>query len=130
MVRRVTAHACGGAANPLESAARAELLDVPGLSLTVQHLITARGFGARVDLADIEARLAIEINGYEFHGSAERYHADLTRYATLTGLGWTVMAFGYRHVMDEPDWMREQVEAALLSSRARRPVATRVMGLV
>lgn len=118
-MRGVIRAASGLCANPLESCAHAELLHVPGLALQPQYRITAPGFVAVVDLADEAARLVIEVNGYEFHGSSERYHADLTRYATLNSLGWTVLAFTYRHVTEQPEWMREQVEAALLWSKHR-----------
>lgn len=48
---------------------------------------------ARVDFAYPWARLAIEIDGYEFHHGRGRWQRDLERRSRLAALGWRVMHF-------------------------------------
>ena len=48
---------------------------------------------ARIDFAYPDARLAIEIDGYEFHQGRARWQHDLTRRSRLATLGWRVLHF-------------------------------------
>lgn len=119
-VRHVAARADSRAANPFESALRATLWDVPELSLTPQYEVQGDGFFARVDLADVELRIAVEADSYEFHGSPERFAADRRRYAELTARDWLVLPFGFGAVMREPGWVCAMARAAVLVRHRQR----------
>ena len=57
---RVAAEASGKAANPFESVLRAIALDVDGLDLRPQEVISEDGFTVRPDLVDRERRIFSE----------------------------------------------------------------------
>ncbi len=65
---RVAAEASGKAANPFESVLRAIALDVDGLDLRPQEVISEDGFTGRPDLVDRERRIVAEADSFEFHG--------------------------------------------------------------
>jgi hypothetical protein len=121
-VRRVLEAADGRAANPFESALRAILLDVPGLSVEPQVRIDdGLGFVGRVDLADCRLRIVIEGESFEFHGEKEMLDRDCKRYSRLSADGWLVLCFSWTHVMTTPDWVRALVVAAVESRLAGCP---------
>jgi very-short-patch-repair endonuclease len=60
-------------------------------------------------------RLVVEVDGYEFHSSQDDFEADRRRDALLSALGYRVLRFSYRQVMDRWD----EVETSVLASIAR-----------
>ena len=70
---------------------------------TLQHEVwhAGRCLGT-VDAAYPELRLAIEVDGYEFHSSPEAFQHDRTRQNHLVNLGWTVLRFTWHDVVKEP----------------------------
>jgi hypothetical protein len=61
---------------------------------TPQYEITSRGqVVARVDFAYPDVRLAIELDGYEWHHGRARWQRDLGRRSRLAARGWRVMHF-------------------------------------
>lgn len=94
---------------------------------------------ARVDFAYPARRLAIEVDGYEFHHGRARWQRDLERRSTLALLGWRVMHVTAADFVD-PDSVISRVGAALKtevvavgragrdSARQRRAQATGVAG--
>lgn len=70
----------------------------------------------RVDFAYPELRIAIEVDGFEVHGTPAALQADLERQNTLVAAGWTVLRFTWRDVVRRPSWVAHQV-AALLRQR-------------
>ena len=118
-VRRVLECADERAANPFESALRAILLDVPGLTVEPQVRIDDdAGFVGRVDLADRRRRIVIEGESFEFHGEKEMLDRDCRRYSRLSADGWLVLRFSWTQVMARPDWVRSLVAAAVESRLA------------
>ena len=82
-----------------------------GLEPRVQ--VQIRGVG-RVDLL-IGTRLVIELDGREFHSSADQFEEDRRRDAVLIALGYHVLRFSYRQIMYK--WF--EVLAAIDASIAR-----------
>ncbi len=118
-VRRVFECADAQAANPFESALRAILLDVPGLTVEPQVRIDdSSGFVGRVDLADRRLRIVVEAESFEFHGEKEMLDRDCKRYSRLSADGWLVLRFSWTHVMTKPDWVLAVVTAAVESRLA------------
>lgn len=103
---RVAEAADGRAANPFESVLRAIGLDVPGLSLVPQVVISGEGFWVRPDLVDEERRLVAEADSFEWHGKRKALRADCRRYNALTLDGWLVLRFAWEDVMFDPDYVR------------------------
>ncbi|HSV37276.1 MAG TPA: DUF559 domain-containing protein, partial [Nocardioidaceae bacterium] len=103
---RVALAADRRAANPFESVLRAIALEVPGLEVVPQVDIDDRGFVCRPDLVDVERRLVIEADSFEFHGSRGSLRNDCRRYTALAIRGWTVLRFAWEDVMLHPDYVR------------------------
>jgi very-short-patch-repair endonuclease len=94
------------AAESLETLTRSELeeaflslirsagLPTPALNLRVQRM--------RVDAAWRTERVAVELDGYEWHRTRRRHDADRGRDAALRRLGWLPVRYSFRQVIDEP----------------------------
>lgn len=85
-----------------------------------QVLVEAGAFRARVDLGHRQARLALEADGYQFHGSSYDFAADCRRYDELVAAGWLVLRFTYHQVISSPDWVVATVRRALAVRSDRR----------
>jgi very-short-patch-repair endonuclease len=95
------------AANPFESVLRAIALDVPRLDLQPQVVIEEDGWVGRPDLVDVERRIVVEADSFEFHGRRSALKRDCARYNALVVRGWLVLRFSWEHVMHEPDYVRD-----------------------
>jgi very-short-patch-repair endonuclease len=102
---RVALAADGRAANPFESVLRAIALDVPGLDVEPQVVISENGFVGRPDLVDRRRRVALEADSFEFHGRRKALKRDCERYNALVLCGWVVLRFTWEHVMLNPEYV-------------------------
>jgi very-short-patch-repair endonuclease len=66
-----------------------------------------------VDLGHRQAQVALEAEGYEFHGSSSAFAADCQRYDELVAAGWLVLRFTYQQIVFEPAWVVDMVREAL-----------------
>ena len=82
--------------------------------------VNARVAGLEVDFCWPEARLVVEVDGYEHHGTRAAFERDRARDARLAAAGWRTLRFSYVQVFEQP----ETVVGAILSARSRSP-ATR-----
>jgi hypothetical protein len=114
---RVAGDANGRAANPFESVLRVTALDVPHLDLQPQVLADESGWSGWPDLVDVERRIVVEADFFEFHGRRKALIRDCERYNALVLRGWTVLRFSWEHVMFEPEYVR----ACLSRAGPRRP---------
>lgn len=112
---------------PAESAleiAFARLLKQQGLPPGVRQLeVRERGrFVARVDVGYPFEKVAVELDGYRWHGGAGRWRADLARRNLLTKLGWRVIHLTWADVQSNPEetaaLLREALGAAIELQRA------------
>jgi very-short-patch-repair endonuclease len=76
-----------------------ELVRQAGLSVPVTN---ARTGAYEVDFLWQEARLAVEVDGYAFHGDRAAFERDRRRDAALLSAGWRVMRFTWRQIVEEP----------------------------
>jgi very-short-patch-repair endonuclease len=111
--RRVAACADGRSGSFLESILRGLLIAAGIDGFEPQVLVTCGAFRARVDLGHRVARLAVEAEGYEFHGSPSAFAADCRRYDELVTAGWLVLRFTYQQVMGDPEWVVATVREAV-----------------
>jgi very-short-patch-repair endonuclease len=97
----------------LESMLRS-LLVIEGIAgFEPQMRVNTGGIWVRVDLGHRPARIALEAEGYEFHGSATAFAADCRRYDDLVAAGWLVLRFTYQQVLGDPRWVVGAVRSAL-----------------
>lgn len=118
--RRVAQHASYVSANPLESVLRAIAADTPGFSFVPQLRIWDHGLYATVDLGDEELKVALEAEGYAFHGGRKEFRRDCRRYDELVAWGWTVFRFTWEHVMLDPAFVRWTLESWLRTRRGQQ----------
>lgn len=107
-VRRAAAAADARAANPFESAVRALALEAGCTGFVPQVQLDVRG-KPRVDLADVERRIVLEADSFEWHGSRGALRRDCRRYDELVRAGWAVLRFAWEDVMFDRDWVREVI---------------------
>jgi very-short-patch-repair endonuclease len=72
---------------------------------------------ARVDFAYPDVRLAIEVDGFEVHGTPSAFQKDVERQNRLMAAGWTVLRFTWLDVVRRPDWVVAQIAAVLRDRR-------------
>lgn len=107
-VRRVGEHADARAANPFESALRALALDAGCSGFEPQVHVSVPGT-PRVDLADVEHRVVLEADSFEWHGDRAALRRDCRRYDELVRGGWRVLRFSWEDVMFDGEWVQEIV---------------------
>jgi len=73
-----------------------------------------------VDIAFVTERLAIEIDGWAWHHSPDRFQRDRAKQNQLVGAGWTVLRFTWFDLTNRPDDVIRQVRAALDIARSAR----------
>lgn len=72
-----------------------------GLPIPVQqHRVVMYGKRDRIDLAYPELKIAIELEGWEWHGGRESFDDDKARTADLVAHGWRVLEITSRHTRD------------------------------
>lgn len=98
------------AANPFESVVRAALIGVPNLRLVPQVWV---GNVGRADLVDVERRLVVEADSFEFHSGRDQMLRDMERYNGFVAEGYVVLRFGWEHAMFQQDYVRQAVVGAL-----------------
>ena len=117
--------ATGKAANVFESTLRSICLRIPELQVEPQYPVKVRpGLTLHPDLADPVLGLAIEAEGFEWHGKSAALTRDCRRYNTLSNLGWQVIRFSWYQVMFEPDDVQRVLVAAARARRGRRVLRT------
>jgi very-short-patch-repair endonuclease len=62
---------------------------------------------ARVDRYEVDflwpgKQVIVETDGFRFHGSRAAFESDRARDATLNALGYRVLRFTYRQLLDSP----------------------------
>jgi len=74
------------------------------------------------DVAFMAERLALEIDGREFHGDAGAFEVDRRRHDELVRAGWTVLRFTWA-MLNDPGWVIETVRAVRARLRHERRLA-------
>ena len=71
------------------------------------------------DFAFVDARVLVEVDGYEFHGSREAFETDRARDAVFAAHGWLVLRFTWSQIQARSS----EVAAVLRAVLARRLTA-------
>ncbi|HEX2295053.1 MAG TPA: type IV toxin-antitoxin system AbiEi family antitoxin domain-containing protein, partial [Actinomycetota bacterium] len=107
-----------GSGGPAESVLESRLLRVirdgglptPHAQFEVR---LANGVTARLDFAYPRHMVAIEADGYRWHGDPNRWRSDLVRRNELTRLGWRTLHFTWNDIRTRPHHVVATVRAAL-----------------
>ena len=102
------------AANPFESVLRAIVMQIPDAQFVPQQWIAEIG---RPDLVDRQHRVILEADSFEFHSSRDALRRDIERYNAFVIEGWTVLRFGWEHVMRDPEYVTNCVLGAMRTER-------------
>lgn len=75
-----------------------------------------------VDVVFDELKVAIEVDGYEFHRAEQRlqFHRDRRKWTDLASAGWIVLHFTWEHLTEDPDWVLRRIREALHRAPVRR----------
>jgi very-short-patch-repair endonuclease len=60
------------------------------------------GQAVEIDIAFVDRRIAIELEGFAFHSAASAFRRDLRRLNRLMAAGWTVRRFSWDDVVGDP----------------------------
>jgi very-short-patch-repair endonuclease len=91
------------------------LLRQAGIAGWVPNLPVPFGGGkvVRVDVAFEGPRLAIEVDGFEYHSGSDRFQRDRTKQNSLVALGWTVLRFTWWDLAERPDYVLATIRRQL-----------------
>jgi predicted transcriptional regulator of viral defense system len=84
-----------------------------------QHRVTLSGRRCRIDLAYPELKVAIEVDGWDYHRTRTAFDADRARENDLVAEGWRMLRFTSLSVPSEI----ARVVGALLAELSRKPAA-------
>jgi very-short-patch-repair endonuclease len=76
-------------------------------------LVNAQVEGLEVDFHWPDARLVVETDGREHHGTAMAFERDRERDERLVAAGWTVLRFTHRRLVRDPGGVARTVRAVL-----------------
>lgn len=77
-----------------------------------QHEVRLAGQRRRIDFAYPDLRIAIELDGYEYHVAPDQFEIDRARGNELVLAGWTVLRFTYLQLLHRPGWVVAQIDRA------------------
>lgn len=118
-IRRIAGEASPESANPFESALRAIANTIDGLNVAPQRLITTVTPWAKPDLTDLDLRIILEADSFEWHGDRHALRRDARRYDLLVADGWIVLRFAWEDVMFDQDFVRAVLTAAVGIAQGR-----------
>lgn len=91
------------------------LLRASGITGWVPNLdVIVGGRRFEIDIAFPQRRLAIEIDGFDYH-RRDRFQHDRTRQNALINAGWTVLRFTWSDLEDRPDYVIETITRLLVA---------------
>ncbi len=86
-----------------------------------QHPVRAGSFRCYLDVAWPSLLVAVECDSLRHHFDERAFRWDRRRRRELELLGWTVLEFTYREVVDQPALVQRQIAMALDLARTRQP---------
>jgi very-short-patch-repair endonuclease len=75
---------------------------------------------AILDFAFPDLLLAVEADGYRWHGSRVQWQRDLSRRNTLTSLGWRVVHITWRDIISQPKKVIQTIDDAVRKAGIER----------
>jgi very-short-patch-repair endonuclease len=65
-----------------------------------------------------DARVVVELDGWAYHVTRDRFHHDRERQNRLIGAGWIVLRFTWRDLSERPGYVTATIRA-VLAGRSR-----------
>lgn len=65
-----------------------------------------------------EQRLVVEIDGWAYHSTPDRFQGDRTRQNRIVAAGWDVLRFTWRDVTERPGYVIATIRATLAAAEA------------
>lgn len=84
-----------------------------------QRQVRVRGRTIRLDRAYDDVLVGVELDGAAYHFGREQRERDMRRDAQLAALGWLVLRFSYRRIVDDPEGVRREI-AEVIAARRRQ----------
>lgn len=82
--------------------------------VTQQFVVSdGSGFVGRLDFAFPESKVAIEADSVKHHLNRRSFEEDRARDVRLISIGWKVLRFTYRQIVDKPAFVLGAIQAAL-----------------
>jgi very-short-patch-repair endonuclease len=75
----------------------------------IRHMLDGR----EIDACWPQARVAVELDGWEFHRHRRAFQSDREKSNTLTVAGWTVLRFTHHDLAHRPAYVAEQLARVL-----------------
>lgn len=120
-LQRILGWFAEGAKSPLEVRAKYETFaDARFRDFERQVDLWLEGEKVTVDMLHRATSVVVELDGDKYHSSREARDQDRERQTLLTAAGYPVLRFGWRDIVDRPNWCRKLV-LATLASRSVRP---------
>ena len=91
-----------------------------------QHAVSVDGRTYRLDHAWLGLKVAVETEGFRWHGNVLRWKHDRRRIAALEALGWRVVLVTWDDVVRRPEETIARVRLALAQSAAAADLARAV----
>lgn len=103
-----------GATSPLEVRAKHEtFVGATFREFEWQAEIMLTNRTVHVDMLHRQAKLVVELDGDTYHSTRADRQADRDRQNAIVASGFTVLRFGWRDIVDRPQWCRDQVRGAM-----------------
>ena len=83
------------------------------LPIAQHEIVLGSGRVFRADFAYPHASLAIELQGYRWHGGREAWRRDLSRSSDLAAAGWRIIYITWEDLRDRPAVSMNRIRAAL-----------------
>jgi len=83
------------------------------------HRVPLPGRTAFVDLAFVAEHVGIEVDGWAWHQTPDRFRIDRRRQNGLVLAGWTVLRFTWFDLTERPAYVIQEIRRALSASRSR-----------
>lgn len=112
----MAASANGLSAYPFETELR-RLATTAGPNVRPQVSLYTEHFLGKPDLVDIDRRIILEADSFEWHGSRRALVRDARRDNSFVVAGWLVLRFSWEDVMHHPDDVLRLLQA--VASRER-----------
>lgn len=123
-LERVLGWFAAGAKSPLEVRAKYEVFaDARFREFEWQVDLQLQSRDFTVDMMHPGTAVVVELDGDKYHSSREDRDSDRERQTLLTAAGYAVLRFGWRDIVDRPEWCRRQV-LAVLHLHSVRPART------
>ncbi|GAA2107232.1 hypothetical protein GCM10009841_27060 [Microlunatus panaciterrae] len=75
--------------------------------------VVVDGLRYYLDIAFRLQRVAVEIDGFAFHGQRDQFERDRAKWSALVAAGWRVLHFTWRQLTDSPDWVVRVIHQTL-----------------